>query len=427
MSIPRKSFFYVLLLITGLCNNFLYSQPQLNNPQIKNLIFVERNILPRGDSLECIVSYRIPYSELVFVKNGSFFECNVNFECEVKQNSKIVNRKSSSSIVITENYEKSRDSEKYLEGFVSFQLNQDNHYLFPNLQISNIERRIELDSISIFPKRLVKDNFIQPISVLKGESNCNDLTLYKLNNWGNSIPFSTDETILIVPILRRKSGKVKYFIQQNNSQVFTGEISECVKQPIKFDLCNNALFLINGKLDTQTEFFIIKDFSHLLSEGNAKLVIESEDGNKSEFNLNVTWHNKPKSLSNPEFAIELIKYISDELTLKMIFSKSSDEYYSELLKFWDSRIPNRNYKFNNLMEEYYKRADYANANFNTITKQNGALSDRGKIYILYGKPDQTKREYSLKNFVAEIWFYNNIKKEFVFLDETGLGNFILSK
>jgi GWxTD domain-containing protein len=426
MSSPRKFFFFLLLLIVGDVTNFLYSQPQFVNSPKKNQILIEKNILPKGDSIVCFISYRIPYSELIFIKNDNNFECNVRFECEVRRNYKVVNRKSISSKVIAENYENSRDPDKYLEGFVSCILEQDNHILMPNLFISNTDKSIEFDSISIYPKRLIKENFCQPIIVEKVLTNCSDSALFKLNNWGNSIPFSICESVLLVPTLQSTNSKLRYTFEQNNSQILSGQINEYIKDTIKLDKCNDSLFLLKGIKETKTDYFIIKEFSHLLSEGNAKLIIENEDGIKSEFNLVVKWHKKPRVLFNPELAIELIKYIADEFTVKMLLSKSSDDYYNELIKFWDSKLPNRKYKFNSLMEEFYKRADYANSNFSTITKQNGALSDRGKIFILYSKPDKIKRDYSLKNSVAEIWFYINIEKEFVFLDETGLGNYILS-
>lgn len=78
------------------------------------------------------------------------------------------------------------------------------------------------------------------------------------------------------------------------------------------------------------------------------------------------------------------------------------------------------------MAEFYSRADYALENFAGITNQNGAKTDRGKIYIKFGKPDNIKRDYSQDEIVYELWTYTDIKKEFLFKDESGLGNYILS-
>jgi GWxTD domain-containing protein len=79
------------------------------------------------------------------------------------------------------------------------------------------------------------------------------------------------------------------------------------------------------------------------------------------------------------------------------------------------------------MKEFYTRADYAMINYSFNGQRNGAFSDRGKIYIQFGKPDKIEREYNSKNENTEIWYYASVKREFIFEDTSGKGNYLLRK
>lgn len=98
-----------------------------------------------------------------------------------------------------------------------------------------------------------------------------------------------------------------------------------------------------------------------------------------------------------------------------------------LYKFWKNRDTDPNTPQNEYKQEYMKRLEYVNLNYSTKFKV-GHLSDRGRVYLLYGEPDQ--RDYfpsepNLKPY--EIWFYSGIEGgvNFVFGDITGFGSYEL--
>jgi phosphoribosylformylglycinamidine (FGAM) synthase-like amidotransferase family enzyme len=77
------------------------------------------------------------------------------------------------------------------------------------------------------------------------------------------------------------------------------------------------------------------------------------------------------------------------------------------------------------MDEYFRRTKYANLNF-SVSNKKGYLTDMGRIYVIYGHPDEVERhpfEMDEKPYV--IWYYykNNVKV--VFVDETGTGEYEL--
>ena len=77
------------------------------------------------------------------------------------------------------------------------------------------------------------------------------------------------------------------------------------------------------------------------------------------------------------------------------------------------------------MEEYYSRIDYAALEFKGITKKNGLSTDRGKIYVKFGKPDKVERYSNDYGYMIEQWIYENPEMKFIFVDKMGTGNFVL--
>jgi len=74
-------------------------------------------------------------------------------------------------------------------------------------------------------------------------------------------------------------------------------------------------------------------------------------------------------------------------------------------KFWERRNPTPGAASNAFKEEHYRRLAYANEHFASSVP--GWQTDRGRIYITYGPPDQiavSKRE----NVLQQAWRYTHI-------------------
>lgn len=95
---------------------------------------------------------------------------------------------------------------------------------------------------------------------------------------------------------------------------------------------------------------------------------------------------------------------------------------------WKKFDPTPSTPFNELMAEFYRRADYSLLEFKSVSQPDGALTDRGKIYILYGPPTKIERSFSKDGRPIEVWTYNvNRQIKFTFFDENKNGNYILQK
>ncbi len=116
-------------------------------------------------------------------------------------------------------------------------------------------------------------------------------------------------------------------------------------------------------------------------------------------------------------------------------SLPTDEERAHFIEqFWQRRDPTPGTPENEFKDEHHKRIAYANEHFSFGSTQ-GWKSDRGRVLITWGKPDEIESHASgmrpggqTSNSPFEIWLYryietlgNNIIIEFV--DETGAGDF----
>jgi len=133
----------------------------------------------------------------------------------------------------------------------------------------------------------------------------------------------------------------------------------------------------------------------------------------------------PSSILDLDKAIEQMLYIGTSDELDNIKSLSDyDTKMKAFLDFWRKKDPTPNTEENELLYEYYRRVEYANENFKHYFE--GWKTDMGMIYIILGTPSNVERhpfEYNSKPY--EIWDYYDINRRFVFVDQTGFGDYRL--
>lgn len=96
-----------------------------------------------------------------------------------------------------------------------------------------------------------------------------------------------------------------------------------------------------------------------------------------------------------------------------------------LFDFWQMRDQIPETPKNEFKEEYLERVHYVDEKYRTFVKR-GAKTDRGRVHLQYGEPDEIDNypsEYNMKPY--EIWHYYSIEGgvEFVFGDVTGYNNY----
>lgn len=124
---------------------------------------------------------------------------------------------------------------------------------------------------------------------------------------------------------------------------------------------------------------------------------------------------KPESASQrvatgPNYAAWLnqdVRWIAtDEERAAFKRLRSDEERDQFVQQFWLPRDPTPGTFLNEFEQEHYRRMLYANEHFATADTP-GWRTDRGRIYIVYGKPDEVTAEDG-KDELAETWEYRYI-------------------
>ncbi|MBD3168685.1 MAG: GWxTD domain-containing protein [candidate division Zixibacteria bacterium] len=168
-----------------------------------------------------------------------------------------------------------------------------------------------------------------------------------------------------------------------------------------------------------------------LPPGGYKLVLEIWDVDfknklaKREASFAIDWSLKTLVENDYKSAIEQLRYIATPEERDSLRKVNEKYRLAAIRKFWKKHDPTPATPENELRDEYYGRVRYANVNFSGFGRP-GYLTDFGRVYITYGKPDQIERhpfEQNTKPY--EIWYYYKYHRKFVFVDDTGYGNYEL--
>ena len=97
-----------------------------------------------------------------------------------------------------------------------------------------------------------------------------------------------------------------------------------------------------------------------------------------------------------------------------------------LINFWVSNDPDPATSANEFWDNYFEKIDYANQKFSSGFKE-GWKTDRGRIVLKYGKPDNVQYFPLTNNSKPyEVWYYYQPEQmQFIFVDEDGFGRFRL--
>ncbi len=173
--------------------------------------------------------------------------------------------------------------------------------------------------------------------------------------------------------------------------------------------------------------YSIDGISNSVKEGGFQIIAseKNEPGEQQKFQLGCKWINKPLSLKNPEMAISALKFIEKDSVISGLLRGDDEEYAEKLAEYWKKTDPTPGTEFNPLMQEFYTRIDYVVKNFATISGANGVNTDRGKVYIKFGKPVDVSRTSDNHGNIIEHGLIIIPQRKFVFVDKKGTGDFSL--
>jgi GWxTD domain-containing protein len=137
------------------------------------------------------------------------------------------------------------------------------------------------------------------------------------------------------------------------------------------------------------------------------------------------------SQEDAELMQKVIRYISSKEEKDTYEQLDLEGKQAFLAQFWERKNPNPGSGINAYKNDVFRRFAYANENFSTSVadKSDGWRTDRGRIYIMYGNPDDIDRSpFSMGVKPYELWHYFRLAGQrggdyCLFVDEDGYGNY----
>ena len=161
----------------------------------------------------------------------------------------------------------------------------------------------------------------------------------------------------------------------------------------------------------------------LIPAGTAKFDRESATAGHA---IAVHWSGVPPSVMNLDLAIEELRYIASNVEMdSLLAAKTEQDKLGRFHAFWKRHDPTPGTERNELMDEYYARVAYSNGHFKGFLA--GWKTDMGMVYIILGPPDDIDRHpFESDTRPYEVWQYNRFQRSFLFVDQSGFGDYRLS-
>ena len=140
----------------------------------------------------------------------------------------------------------------------------------------------------------------------------------------------------------------------------------------------------------------------------------------------VRWMGLDSQIADLDQAIDQLRYVAKDDELRAIQNAPTPEEQRRLfLSFWNERDPSPGTNRNERMEEYYFRVAYANERYSRFHDR-GWNTDRGEIFIRFGEPEYVEdHPFNYGTRPYQIWNYYGQGRRFIFVDESGMGDFRL--
>lgn len=195
---------------------------------------------------------------------------------------------------------------------------------------------------------------------------------------------------------------------------------------VSASLSNRSIESSFSDQSNSNAYYIALNGSHL-RQGRYEIEFTFPDSSKIKTTFGARWLDMPTSLSDLDIATEPIQFIITKDEYSDLRRGGRETRIKKFDEFWKKKDTTPETAYNEVMHEFYRRVDFAFTAFRTYREMNGAITDRGKIYILYGKPSSTERMLNPGGAPKEIWKYSSQNKTFTFEDPSRQGNYKLAE
>ena len=409
----KKLIFYLIIISSGIC--LAQVEHYSKKPELK-VKYYQDFLSFKGDEGKTRVDVfiQVPYNAVQFVKTGQGFEASYSLAVSVydqdKQN--LITEKIWNEKIVALSFELTSSPENFNLGHRSFELAPGIYTIQTSLTDNDSknqydsESKYEVKSFTSMPS--ISDiMLVSKKTIVDGNTkiipNVSRNILTDRDNLSTFFEIYSDTALSLI---------VDYRILDEEEI----EISDVAK---KVDL-NKGITQVFNSIDSLN-----------LNLGNYLVKISLLDSSGKVYSYSVKsfvsrWFGVPNSITDLDKAIDQMVYIASPEDISYIEDAPDQmEKAKRFVAYWTKYDKNPSDSYNPVFNEYYSRVEMANANFTTYSLE-GWRSDRGMVFIILGSPDNIERhpfEYYAKPY--EIWQYYNLNRSFLFVDNTGFGDYRL--
>lgn len=242
-------------------------------------------------------------------------------------------------------------------------------------------------------------------------------------NYSNALPYNIPGYKILLYLRQSPDENPEFFFRQKDKAFrLNPEFSGKGKPVFGY---GDTLIYINHVPDDYY-IWVLPSLQSVADEGKGELLVITEGKDTLKSELLTYWINRPAILVYPELAVKALKIIEEaDSEISAILRAGDEKMYDAIKDYWKKKDPTPGSLYNELMDVFFTRVEYAADAFMTLDRKIGFDTDRGKVYIRYGQADEIKKLISTEGFPVEIWIYKKSNTSFYFADRTRDGSFRL--
>jgi GWxTD domain-containing protein len=404
-------------------------EPVVREQTAGNVIAYEHQVIREDSLFRVLIPFRVRYDFFVFVKPTAAATAvfsgsgEVSAELLDSTGSSVARTIMRINLSVTENVP-ARLRAQFHQDLIAFTVPRGNYTIVFSLEDKESKRRYS-DS-----KRTFRLPSPAPQLIPVVPSNSRTFTMFNL---GGDVLFSQHYGFLVQSAALHSTAVYTLRKRMPDDDEPETLVSNASISVTPYEKTSAAATVRNGTVElTLTEssdnsmMYMVFDGSQL-RQGRYELSITFPDSTTLTATFGARWMEMPAVLNDLDMAIEPLQFITTKSDYSDLRRGSRESRIKKFEEFWKKKDTTPNTAYNEVMHEFYRRVDAAVTAFRSLREMNGAITDRGKIYILYGPPASTERLLASDGAPKEIWNYKSLNKVFTFEDPSKQGNYKLTE
>ena len=330
-----------------------------------------------------------------------------------------------SDTVFANTFEETNEKNAYHVGWTEFRIAPGTYVLGLEIlsQKESNQKRLKLPPVSFMPRKTTR--LLAPPAFGAPET-LNGTDVLRLFVFNSNLPFGPEKATALLLVADSVETRYTYRIHQlpwDNKEIRWWRVSDiegrAQSQRDRFPRISPASSNNAAYLETVDRAAPQRSIATLeipipmatLVPGRYQIdLVKAATRDTVKVPFQIVWEMMPFSLRTLDYAIESLRYICTEETLDSLTDGDASENRQALMDWWRRQDPTATTVYNERMAEYYRRVDNAFFAFSTINEPDGARTDRGKVYVLYGQPTEISKDLK-SSTPREVWRYKTGAKQ----------------